>query len=423
MALLVQKYGGTSLATLEHIERAADIIAKARKAGHDVVVIVSAMSGETDRLISLANKISKAPDPREYAVLVSTGEQVSMSLLSLALNNRNIKARSYTGTQAKIHTCSNYKKARIHSIDTKHIKDEVALGNVVVIAGFQGVDKHGNITTLGRGGSDTTAVAIAASLNADECQIYTDVDGIYTADPSLVTDAKRLERVSFEEMLELASLGAKVLQIRAVEFAGRYNVPVRVLSSSQEGPGTLITYEEGLERPTVSGITYSKSEAKVSIIGIPKAPGVVSNVLSEIGSHGINIDMMIQNLNDDNKMDFTFTVHSDEYQQTMRHLRKVAKKLAAEGVVGDTSIAKLSLVGAGLKSHTDVAPMMFKALADEGISVHLISTSEIKISVVIDEESISDGVKSLHEVFKMSNKAKDESHTLKQRKLFLASGN
>jgi aspartate kinase len=422
MALLVQKFGGTSLATLEHINRAADIIAKARQAGHDVVVIVSAMSGETDRLIALANKVCDWPDEREYAALVSTGEQVAMALLALALIKRKVKARSYTGAQAKIQTCNNYKKARIQSIDTQHIKQDLNQGNVVIIAGFQGVDNDGSITTLGRGGSDTTAVAIAASLKADECQIYTDVDGIYTTDPKVVADARRLDRISFEEMLEFASLGAKVLQIRAVEFAGKYKVPVRVLSSAKDGPGTLITYENVMENPIVSGLAFSKSEAKVSILGVPNEPGVASTILTEISTQGVNYDMIVQNTSYDEKTDFTFTVHSEEYQQTMKHMRKIAKQLSAEGVVGDTSIAKISIVGAGLRSHSTIAPMMFQTLAHEGINIQLISTSEIKISVVIDEESVERGVQSLHNVFKLSEKAKDESHTLKQRKLFLAAG-
>ena len=336
MALLVQKFGGTSLATLEHINHAADLVAKAKQAGHSVVVIVSAMSGETDRLINLAHSISEYPNEREYAALVATGEQVSMALMAMALINRGINARSYTGGQARIHTCSQFKKARIQAIDTQPILKDLEQGTVVVIAGFQGIDKDGNVTTLGRGGSDTTAVAIAAALKADECQIYTDVDGVYTTDPRIVPDAKRLEQITFEEMLELSSLGAKVLQIRAVEFAGKYNIPLRVLSSSQEGPGTLITYQQksSMEAPLVTGIAFSRNEAKVTLSGVPDAPGIASGILSEISAIGVNVDMIVQHLSANNKTNFTFTVHRDEYQATLKQLHKVAKELGAGDVVG-----------------------------------------------------------------------------------------
>ncbi|CDZ78546.1 Aspartokinase [Legionella massiliensis] len=411
MALLVQKFGGTSLATLKHINHAADLVAKAKQAGHSVVVIVSAMSGETDKLISLANEISECPDEREYAALVATGEQVSMALMAMALINRGISARSYTGGQARIQTCSQFKKARIQAIDTQPILHDLEQGKVVVIAGFQGVDKDGNITTLGRGGSDTTAVAIAAALNADECQIYTDVDGVYTTDPRVVPDAKRLEQITFEEMLELSSLGAKVLQIRAVEFAGKYNIPLRVLSSSEEGPGTLITYQQknAMEAPMVTGIAFSRNEAKVTLTGVPDAPGIASGILSEISEIGINVDMIVQHLSTHDKTDFTFTVHRDEYQATLKQLRKLVKDLGADNVVGANDLAKLSLVGAGLKSHPEIASIMFKTLASKGINIQLIATSEIKISVLIDSSLLDEGVRALHNVFHLEGDSRDES--------------
>ncbi|KTD25013.1 diaminopimelate decarboxylase, aspartate kinase (fusion of lysA and lysC) [Legionella lansingensis] len=410
MALLVQKFGGTSLATLAHIHHAADVVAKAKQAGHSVVVIVSAMSGETDKLIGFANDLCEYPDEREYAALVSTGEQVSMALMAMALINRGVKARSYTGAQARIQTCSQFKKARIQAIDTQPILKDIEEGTVVVIAGFQGVDKDGNITTLGRGGSDTTAVAIAAALNADECQIYTDVDGVYTTDPRIVPDAKRLEQITFEEMLELSSLGAKVLQIRAVEFAGKYNIPLRVLSSSQEGPGTLITYQKNsMEALSVTGIAFSRKEAKVTLSGVPDSPGIASGILAEISDIGVNVDMIVQHLSAPGKTDFTFTVHCDEYQATLKQLRKIAKHLKAEEVKGVTGLAKLSLVGAGLKSHPEVATIMFKTLATKGINIQLIATSEIKISVLIDTILLDEGVRALHSVFRLEGDGRDES--------------
>ncbi|AHE67708.1 aspartate kinase [Legionella oakridgensis] len=411
MALLVQKFGGTSVATQAHINHAADIVAKAKHAGHDVVVVVSAMSGETDKLIGLAHQMSESPEPREYAALIATGEQVSMTLMAMALINRGIPARSYTGGQARILTCSQFKKARIHAIDTQPILEDLKQGRVVVIAGFQGVDKEGNITTLGRGGSDTTAVAIAAALKADECQIYTDVDGVYTTDPRVVPEARRLDQVTFEEMLELSSLGAKVLQIRSVEFAGKYNIPLRVLSSAKEGPGTLITYqqERRMESYSVTGIAFSRNEAKVSLSGVPDAPGIASTILDEISSIGVNVDMILQHLSADNKTDFTFTVHRDEYQATMQHLRKIAKEMQAREVIGVEKLAKLSLVGAGLKSHPEVAPLMFKTLAANGINIQLIATSEIKISVVIDEALLDEGVRALHRTFHLEKEVVDES--------------
>jgi len=401
MALLVQKFGGTSVATLAHINHAADIVAKSKHAGHDVVVVVSAMTGETDKLIGLAHQMSESPDSREYAALVATGEQVSMALMAMALINRGIAARSYTGTQARIQTTSQFKKARIQSIDTTPILHDLDLGHVVVIAGFQGVDHEGNITTLGRGGSDTTAVAIAAALKADECQIYTDVDGVYTTDPRVVPEAKRLDRITFEEMLELSSLGAKVLQIRAVEFAGKYNIPLRVLSSAQEGPGTLITYQhhESMEAFSVTGIAFSRNETKISLSGVPDAPGIASIILAEISAIGVNVDMILQHISANNKTNFTFTVHRDEYKPTLQLLQKIAKDMGADQVTSTEKLAKLSLVGAGLKSHPEVAPMMFKTLAALGINIQLIATSEIKISVVIDESLLDEGVRALHQAF------------------------
>ncbi|MDI9817620.1 MULTISPECIES: aspartate kinase [unclassified Legionella] len=414
MALLVQKFGGTSLATLEHINHAADIVAKAKQAGHKVVVIVSAMSGETDKLIGLANSISECPDEREYAALVATGEQVSMALMAMALINRGIQARSYTGGQARIQTCNQFKKARIQAIDTRPILTDLEEDRVVVIAGFQGTDKDGNITTLGRGGSDTTAVAIAAALNADECQIYTDVDGVYTTDPRVVPDAKRLEQITFEEMLELSSLGAKVLQIRAVEFAGKYNIPLRVLSSSQEGPGTLITYQQrnNMEAPLVTGIAFSRNEAKITLAGVPDAPGLASEIMAKISSIGVNVDMIVQHLSACNKTDFTFTVHRDEYKSTLKQLNKVVKELGAQEIIGVTDLAKLSVVGSGLKSHPEVASIMFKTLAAKEINIQLIATSEIKISVLIDANLLDKGICALHGVFRLEEDSYDESRPL-----------
>lgn len=411
MSLLVQKFGGTSVATVAHINHAADIVAKARHAGHDVVVVVSAMSGKTDQLIDLAHQMSESPDAREYAALITTGEQVSMALMAMALINRGIPARSFTGTQACIRTCSQFKKARVQYIDTTPILEALQQGIVAVVAGFQGVDEHGSITTLGRGGSDTTAVAISAALKADECQIYTDVDGVYTTDPRVVPDARRLDQVTFEEMLELSSLGAKVLQIRSVEFAGKYNIPLRVLSSLKEGAGTLITYEKNahMEAFSVTGIAFSRNETKISLTGVPDGPGVASAILSEISGIGVNVDMILQHAYADNKLDFTFTVHRDEYQPTLQLLHKVAQDMGVTNVLGVEKLAKLSVVGSGLKSHPEVAPIMFKTLATIGIHIQLITTSEIKISVVIDEALLDDGVRALHHAFKLEARVLDET--------------
>jgi aspartate kinase len=403
MALIVQKYGGTSVGSVEKIQNVAEKVIASRKAGHDVVVVVSAMSGETNRLIDLAKQMNDEPDPREYDVLVSTGEQVTIALLSMALNARGFPARSYTGAQVHILTDSAHTKARILDIDESRMRADLNEGRVVVVAGFQGCDEQGNITTLGRGGSDTTAVALAAALKADECQIYTDVDGVYTTDPRVVPEARRLDRITFEEMLEMASLGSKVLQIRAVEFAGKYNVDLRVLSSFEEGPGTLITYEEqeDMEQPVISGIAFNRDEAKLTILGVPDQPGMAFSILGPIGDANIEVDMIIQNVGADGTTDFTFTVHRNDFEKTLKLLQDVANKLGAREVSGDKSIVKISLVGVGMRSHAGVASQMFETLAKEGINIMMISTSEIKISVVVEEKYLELGVRALHDAFQL----------------------
>ena len=409
MSVLVLKFGGTSMGSLARIANAADIIIKTKNEGYDVVVVVSAMAGETDRLIDLAKNISSKTNDREYSMLVATGEQVSMSLLAMTLQSKGYQAESLTGWQVGMKTCSQYRKARIDSIDNKRILNGLAKEKIIVVAGFQGVDSEHEITTLGRGGSDTSAVAIAASLNADECRIYTDVDGVYTTDPRVEPQARRLECITFEEMLEMASLGAKVLQIRAVEFAGKYNVPLRVLSSFKEGPGTLITYEEGsMEHAIVSGIAFNRTEAKISILGVPDEPGIAAKILTLVSAQNIDVDMIIQNLGDEGKTDFTFTVHRDEYVQTMELLNALSLELGANGVAGDIKIAKLSLVGVGMRSHAGIASRMFSCLAAEGINIQLISTSEIKISVIVDEKYLELGVRALHSEFDLAEKALEE---------------
>jgi len=406
MALIVQKFGGTSVGTVEKIENVAERLIAAKKAGHDVVVAVSAMSGETNRLVGMANQISKKPDPREYDVLVSTGEQVTIALLSMALQERGCDARSYTGSQVHILTDSAHTKARILDIEESRIRKDLDKGRVVIVAGFQGKDEHGNITTLGRGGSDTTAVALAAALKADECQIYTDVDGVYTTDPRVVPDARRLEKITFEEMLEMASLGSKVLQIRSVEFAGKYNVKLRVLSSFKEGPGTLITFEEdNMEQAAISGIAFNRDEAKLTILGVPDEPGVAHKILGAIGEANIEVDMIIQNVGGDGTTDFTFTVHRNDYDSAFEILNNTSQKLGAKEVNGDNAIVKISLVGVGMRSHAGIASQMFKALADEGINIRMISTSEIKISVVVDEKYLELGVRALHAAFGLEKAA------------------
>lgn len=403
MALIVQKYGGTSVGTVERIQAVAEKVSRFRADGHQVVVVVSAMSGETNRLIDLARQIHDEPSPRELDVLVSTGEQVTIALLSMALHKRGVDARSYTGGQIPILTDNSHSKARIEEIDDSRIRADLDAGRVVVVAGFQGVDPEGNITTLGRGGSDTTAVALAAALKADECQIYTDVDGVYTTDPRVVSGARRLERITFEEMLEMASQGSKVLQIRSVEFAGKYGVPLRVLSSFEEGPGTLITVEDevDMEKPVISGIAFTRDEAKLTIRGVPDTPGIAYRILGPIGKANIEVDMIVQNVGADGATDFTFTVHRNDMNKAHGILDKVAAELGAREVISNDRIAKVSLVGVGMRSHAGVASRMFEALAAEGVNIEMISTSEIKVSVVIDEKYLELAVRSLHAAFEL----------------------
>jgi aspartate kinase len=415
MALIVQKYGGTSIGSLERIQQVAERVIKARAEGHNVIVVVSAMSGETDRLIQLTQAITSFPAPREYAALVSTGEQVSMSILAMALIARGCPACSYTGAQAQIHTNHDFKKARIMDINPQVLREALAAGKVAVVAGFQGIDGLGNITTLGRGGSDTTAVAIAAALKADECQIYTDVDGVYTTDPRVVPQARRLRRVTFEEMLEMASLGAKVLQIRSVEFAGKYNVPLRVLSSFHEGEGTLITFEQtGMEQPYVSAIAFNRDEAKITVVEVPDKPGIAANILGPISKANIDIDMIVQNGSVADTTNFTFTVHRDDYEKAMQIVEESNQKIQAARIVGNNKIAKLSLVGVGMRSHAGIASTMFETLAKEGINIQLVSTSEIKISVIIDEKYLELGVRTLHDAFGLDKPPRQEFDPMKK---------
>lgn len=401
MALIVQKYGGTSVGSVERIKAVAQKVKTERAKGHDLIVVLSAMSGETNRLIALAKEVTQNPDARELDVMVTTGEQVTIGLLCIALIDSGVPAVSFTGAQAGIITDDSFGKARIQSIDAEKIRQELKSGKVVVVAGFQGVDEDGNITTLGRGGSDTTGVALAAALKADECQIYTDVDGVYTTDPRVVQKARRLDRITFEEMLEMASLGSKVLQIRSVEFAGKYKVPLRVLSSFIDGPGTLITVEEEttMEQPVISGIAFNRDEAKLTVRNLPDLPGIAYRVLGPIGAANIEVDMIVQNVGLDNMTDFTFTVHRNEYQKAKKVLEQTAKELGAGEVVGDNTIGKVSVVGVGMRSHAGVASKMFAALAHESINIQMISTSEIKISVVIEEKYLELAVRALHTAF------------------------
>ena len=405
MSLIVQKYGGTSIGSTDRIEAVADKIAKFRKQGNDVVVVVSAMSGETNRLVSLAQAIQEHPAPREMDVLLSTGEQVTMALLCMALQKRDCGARSFTGGQVRILTDEDHTRARIREIDDSRIHAELDSGNVVVVAGFQGVDDGGNITTLGRGGSDTTAVALAAALKADECQIYTDVKGVYTVDPRMVEDASLLDTITFEEMLELASLGAKVLQIRSVEFAGKYKVPLRVLSSFEEGEGTLISVEEdsNMEKPAISGIAFARDEAKLTVSGVPDVPGVAYKVIGPVSDAGIEVDVIVQNVSADGTTDITFTVKRSDSERARDILNAQATVLSAADVSVDARIAKVSIVGVGMRSHAGVASKMFKALADEGINIQVITTSEIKISVVVDEKYLELAVRALHSAFDLGD--------------------
>ncbi len=405
MALIVQKYGGTSVGTTERIEAVADKIVRFRDSGDDVVVVVSAMSGETNRLVGLADAIDDNPPSREMDVLLSTGEQVTIALLCIALHKRGIPARSFTGAQVRILTDEAYTKARIRHIDDERIRTELSAGRVVVVAGFQGVDDDGNITTLGRGGSDTTAVALAAALKADECQIYTDVKGVYTTDPRVVKDASLLKSITFEEMLELASLGAKVLQIRSVEFAGKYKVPLRVLSSFEDGPGTLISIEEDseMEDPTIAGIAFARDEAKLTVSGVPDVPGVAYRVIGPVSDAGIEVDVIVQNASADGTTDITFTVKRGDSNKATEILKRVAPEIGAREVSVDDEIAKVSIVGVGMRSHAGIASKMFKTLADENINIQIITTSEIKISIVIEEKYLELAVRALHKAFELGD--------------------
>ncbi len=411
MALIVQKYGGTSVGSVERIEAVAEKIIGYKQQGHDLVVVVSAMSGETNRLTDLARQIDPRARGRELDVLLTTGEQVTIALLSMALQKRGHPARSYTGGQVRILTDDAHNKARIRSIDAERIRKDLELGRIVVVAGFQGVDEDGNITTLGRGGSDTTGVALAAALKADECQIFTDVDGVYTTDPRVVAEARRLERITFEEMLEMASLGSKVLQIRAVEFAGKYNVPLRVLSSFEEGEGTLITSEhneeDSVEQAVISGIAFNRDEAQLTINGVPDTPGVAYEILGPISEANIEVDMIVQNIGADGSTDFTFTVHRNDYEAALELLQKTAEKLGAREVSGNNRIVKLSIVGVGMRSHAGIASRMFEILAREGINILMISTSEIKVSVVVDEKYLELGVRALHDGFDLAEEGNE----------------
>jgi aspartate kinase len=410
MSLIVQKFGGTSVGSIERIGQVAEKVAQFRQEGHDVVVVVSAMSGETNRLIALAHEIQERPVPREMDALISTGEQVTTALLSMSLNKLGVKAKSYNGSQVRILTDDSHTKARIREIDDKRLRAGLEAGYVIVVAGFQGVDEHGNITTLGRGGSDTTAVALAAALKADECQIYTDVDGVYTTDPRVVDGARRLDQITFEEMLEMASMGSKVLQIRAVEFAGKYQVPLRVLHSFEEGPGTLITLEDAnkMETPTIAGIAFNRDEAKLTILGVPDQPGVAYKILGPIGEANIEVDVIVQNSAEDNTTDFSFTVSRSELSRAEEVLRGVAEKIGAREVRSDNKIAKVSVVGVGMRSHAGVASQMFAALADVSINIQMITTSEIKISVIIEEKFLELAVRSLHSSFGLDTEPNDE---------------
>ena len=402
MALIVQKFGGTSVATTERIKNVAKRIARWKARGNDIIVVPSAMSGETNSLIALAKEISPKPDPRELDVIAATGEQVTIGLLAMALQEEGLKAKSYTGPQVRVLTDSVFTKARILKIDDEKIRKDLDEGYVVIVAGFQGADEAGNITTLGRGGSDTSAVALATALKADECQIYTDVDGVYTTDPRIVPEARKLDTITFEEMLEMASLGSKVLQIRSVEFAGKYKVKLRVLSSFEdECEGTLITVEEekNMDHPIISGIAFSRDEGKLTILGVPDQPGVAYQILGPIADANIDVDVIIQNVSQDGTTDFSFTVNRGDYDKAMALLQKTAEKLKARGVVGDNKTCKVSAVGVGMHSHPGVASKMFGALGAEGINIKMISTSEIKISVVIDEKYLELAVRVLHKVF------------------------
>ena len=412
MFLAVEKYGGTSVGSVERINAVADRVSESHQKGEQLVVVVSAMAGETNRLLGLAEEVDPDAQAREMDVLVSTGEQVTIALLSMALNKRGIEARSYTGGQVQILTDNVHGKARILDIDAARVREDLENNRVVVVAGFQGVDEEGNITTLGRGGSDTTAVAMAAALEADECRIFTDVDGVYTTDPRIVPEARRLDQITVEEMLELASQGAKVLQTRSVEFAGKYRVPLRVLSSFEDGPGTLITHEvSDMEQPLIAGIAYNRDEAKVTIRGVPDQPGIASRIFGPISAAHLNIDMIIQNVAQDGTTDLTFTVNRNEYAQAMKLLNEIAQELNARDVVGDDTLAKIAIVGVGMRSHSGVAAKMFDTLAAEGINIELISTSEIKISVGVNDKYLELAVRALHKAFELEGDVTEETLT------------
>ena len=400
MALIVQKYGGTSVGTPERIQAVAERVKSYYDEGNQIVVVVSAMSGETNRLLALAGELNSHPSAREMDVLLSTGEQVTIALLSMALHKLGVEARSFTGGQVCIRTDSAHSKARIRDIDGTLVRADLDAGRIVVVAGFQGIDESGSITTLGRGGSDTTAVAMAAALQADECQIFTDVDGVYTTDPRVEPKARKLDQITFEEMLELASSGSKVLQIRAVEFAGKYNVPLRVLSSFEEGEGTLISLEENsVEAAKIAGIAFSRDEAKLTIRGVPDHPGVAYQILGPIGEANIEVDMIVQNIGEDDTTDFTFTIHRNDLQQALEILQQTTGELGAVEVDSDDQIVKIALVGVGMRSHAAIASNMFKALAEEQINIRMISTSEIKVSVIVDEKYLELAVRTLHQAF------------------------
>jgi aspartate kinase len=402
MALIVQKFGGTSVGSVERIKAVARRVARWKAQGHQLVIVPSAMAGETNRLIALAKEIQSSPDARELDVIASTGEQVTIALLSMALMDLGLKAKSYTGAQVRVLTDSAFTKARIVSIDEERLRTDIAAGYIPVVAGFQGVDGAGNLTTLGRGGSDTSAVALAAALKADECQIFTDVDGVYTTDPRIVPEARRLRTISFEEMLEMASLGSKVLQIRSVEFAGKYKVRLRVLSSFEdEGEGTLITFEEDekMEQAIISGIAFSRDEAKITVMGVPDRPGIAYAILGPIADANVDVDMIIQNASVDGITDFSFTVHRNDYQKAMDIAKKVQSHIGAKAIVGDNKVCKVSMVGLGMRSHVGIASQMFRTLSEEGINIQMISTSEIKISVVVDEKYMELAVRVLHKAF------------------------
>ena len=404
MSLILCKFGGTSVRDIERISAVADKVIGMHRDGHQVAVVVSAMAGETDRLLGLAKTVTEHPDARELDALLATGEQVTIALLSIVLRNKGYQAQSFTGSQIPILTDRAYNKARILEIEPKHVREVLDKGAIAVIAGFQGIDESNNITTLGRGGSDTTAVAMAAAMRADECRIYTDVDGVYTADPRIEPNARRMDRLTYEEMLEMASLGSKVLQIRSVEFASKYHVPLRVLSSFEEGPGTLIVDEEEImEAPLISGIAHNRDEAKLTILGVPDKPGVAYRILGPIADANIEVDMIVQNVGVDNTTDFTFTVHRNDYDKAMGLLTKTCKDMGARDVIGDKRIVKISIVGVGMRSHAGIASKMFRAMADEGINIKMISTSEIKVSVILDEKYLELGVRTLHAAFGLEN--------------------